>query len=177
MSFKRVWKRQWHKITLNIKLEQFHWNCNSLKVAQAIRNKENLLCLTISWSQYFQVPLILLDHITFGFLINWIHQVHYHFLWPSGTPAHFFLFWWRHSALIWWLFSKRFAILCLYLNICSAKILFHQSPTIQSDCIVTVINFWQSSDYNGIGSSDTILLAVIKGDYTLTVQSLYSHCT
>ena len=61
----------------------------------------------------------------------------------------------------------------------AAKLLFHQSPTRQSetwqldsDSVVTVVNCQLHSDYIAIGSSVTMLPVVIIGDYTATVQSL-----
>ena len=47
---------------------------------------------------------------------------------------------------------------------------------LDSDSVVTVVNCWQHGDYTAIGSLLTVLLAVVNGDYTVTVQSLCSHC-
>ena len=41
--------------------------------------------------------------------------------------------------------------------------------------VVTVVNCRQHIDYNAIGSSVTVLLAVNNGDYTITIQSPCSH--
>ena len=41
-----------------------------------------------------------------------------------------------------------------------------------SDGVVAVVNRRQHGDYTAIGSSVTMLLAVINGDYIVTVQSL-----
>ena len=47
---------------------------------------------------------------------------------------------------------------------------------LDSDSVVTVVNCLQRGVYTAIGSSVTMLLAVIKGDYTVTVQSPCGHC-
>ena len=46
---------------------------------------------------------------------------------------------------------------------------------LDGDSVVTVHICKQHSDYTAIGSSVTMLLAVVNGDYTVTVQSLCSH--
>ena len=44
------------------------------------------------------------------------------------------------------------------------------------DSVVIIVNCWQHSDYNAIGSSVNVLPAVINSDYTVTTQSLCNHC-
>ena len=45
-----------------------------------------------------------------------------------------------------------------------------------SDGVVTVDNSRQHSDLAANGSVVIVLPAVTNSDYTVTVQSLYSHC-
>ena len=47
---------------------------------------------------------------------------------------------------------------------------------LEGDGVVTVHNCQQHGDYTAIGSSVTMLPAVVNYDYTITVQSLCSHC-
>ena len=65
----------------------------------------------------------------------------------------------------------------------TAKLLVYQSlccavttQWLDSDYVVTVVNFRQNGDYIAIGSSVTVLPAVSNGDKTVTVQSPCSHC-
>ena len=47
---------------------------------------------------------------------------------------------------------------------------------LDSDCIVTVDSCRQHGDYNAIGSSVTVLPAVVNRHYTVTIQSQRSYC-
>ena len=47
---------------------------------------------------------------------------------------------------------------------------------LDSDSVVTVDNCQQHGDWAASGSVVTVLLAVNNGDYTVTIQSLCSHC-
>ena len=47
---------------------------------------------------------------------------------------------------------------------------------LHSDGVVIGVNCRQHGDYTAIGSSVTVPPAVVNSDYTVTVQSLCSHC-
>ena len=47
---------------------------------------------------------------------------------------------------------------------------------LDDDDVVTIVNCRQHGDYTAIGSSVTVLPAVVNSHYTIVVQSLCSHC-
>ena len=44
---------------------------------------------------------------------------------------------------------------------------------LDSDCVVTIVNYQQHGDWAANDSAVTVLQAVFNSDYTVTVQSLY----
>ena len=48
---------------------------------------------------------------------------------------------------------------------------------LDSDGVISVDNYWQHGDWAANGSVVTVLPALNNSDYTVTVQSLCSHCS
>ena len=89
-----------------------------------------------------------------------------------------------------WLFAC--FITCVCLRTAPSCFTYHHSKTpipsdttcctvtvwrLDSDGVVTVVNYWQHIDYTAIGSSVAVLPAVNNSDYPVAVQSLCSHYT
>ena len=55
--------------------------------------------------------------------------------------------------------------------------LTYAAQWLESDCVVTILNYRQHCHYTLlIICVVTVLQAVVKSDYTVTLQSLCSHC-
>ena len=97
------------------------------------------------------------------------------------------------TCVFWYLLLQTSSLFCLLIFYCntscnpipqqsSFSISHPLDPLstwwLDSDSVVTVVKCRQHSDYSAIGSSVSSLPSVydINGDYTVTVQSLFSHC-